>query len=110
MEFHPLLRTHRRMDMIDRRTFNTFLAGSFAGTLAIPRAARTQPMSRKAVFYSSVGPALTLHQLDVDGAALTRQGTVTLPANVQYAWRHPSAPFLYVASSNGGPGSAGVRG
>jgi 6-phosphogluconolactonase len=67
-------------------------------------------MPNKAVFYASVGPALTLYHLDVDAAALARQGTVQLPANVQYAWPHPSARFLYVASSNGGPGSAGVKG
>jgi 6-phosphogluconolactonase (cycloisomerase 2 family) len=67
-------------------------------------------MPNKAVFYASVGPALTLYHLDVDKAALARQGTLQLPANVQYAWPHPSAHFLYVASSNGGPGSAGVKG
>jgi 6-phosphogluconolactonase len=67
-------------------------------------------MPNKAVFYACVGPALTLYHLDVDKAALARQGTVQLPANVQYAWPHPSARFLYVASSNGGPGSAGVKG
>jgi 6-phosphogluconolactonase len=67
-------------------------------------------MSNKAVFYASVGSALTLYHVDVDNAALTRQSTVQLPANVQYAWPHPSAPFLYVASSDGGPGSAGIKG
>jgi 6-phosphogluconolactonase (cycloisomerase 2 family) len=64
----------------------------------------------KTVFYASVGPALTLYQIDVDGASLTRQGTVMLPANLQYAWRHPSAPFLYVATSNGGSSSLGIKG
>jgi 6-phosphogluconolactonase len=92
--------------MIDRRTFTALLAG----TLAAPRTAWSQPMTSKAVFYSSVGPALTLYRIDIDDAALARQGTVLLPANVQYAWPHPSAHFLYVASSNGGPGSAGVKG
>jgi 6-phosphogluconolactonase len=67
-------------------------------------------MSNKAVFYASVGPALTLYHVDVDKTALTRQSTVQLPANIQYAWPHPSGRFLYVASSNGGPGSAGVKG
>jgi hypothetical protein len=40
------------------------------------------------LFYASVGPALTLYQIDVNGAGLSRQGTVMLPANLQYAWRH----------------------
>jgi 6-phosphogluconolactonase len=92
--------------MIDRRTFTAL----FAGALAAPRTVWSQAMPHKAVFYASVGPALTLYHLDVDNAALSRQGTVLLPANVQYAWPHPSAHFLYVASSSGGPGSAGAQG
>src|ERR1700733_5298406 len=66
--------------------------------------------SSKTVFYASVGPALTLYQIDIDGAGLTRQGTVMLPANVQYVWRHPTAPFLYAATSNGGSSSLGIKG
>jgi len=31
-----------------------------------------------------------------------------LPANVQYAWPHPSKRYFYVVSSNGGPGLAGT--
>ncbi len=58
----------------------------------------------RTVLYASIGPELTLFDIDVAGAALHRQGTVTLPANVQYAWPHPSSNHLYVASSNGGPG------
>jgi 6-phosphogluconolactonase len=92
--------------MIDRRTFTALLAG----TIAAPRNAWSQSMPHKAVFYASVGPALTLYHLDVEKTALSRQGMVLLPANVQYAWPHPSAHFLYVASSSGGPGSAGAQG
>ena len=58
----------------------------------------------KTVFYASVGPELTLFEFDVQNAALRKHSAVTLPANVQYAWPHPSRPSLYVASSNGGPG------
>ena len=35
---------------------------------------------------------------------LTARGSVTLPANVQYAWPHPSRRYFYVASSDGQPG------
>lgn len=59
----------------------------------------------KTVLYRSVGPELTLFDLDVDAAALHQRSTLTLPANVQYAWPHPSAPYFYVVSSNGGPGT-----
>jgi 6-phosphogluconolactonase (cycloisomerase 2 family) len=65
------------------------------------------PNSSKTVFYASVGPALSWYDIDVDQGALTKRGSVTLPANIQYAWPHPSRRFLYVVSSNGGPGVAG---
>ena len=59
----------------------------------------------KAVFYQSIGPELARYDIDVDGAALTRRDAVTTPgANVQYVWPHPSKKFLYVVSSDGGPG------
>jgi 6-phosphogluconolactonase (cycloisomerase 2 family) len=64
-------------------------------------------MPARTVYYASVGPALTLYDLDIEGAALSKRGSVTLPANIQYAWPHPSRRFLYVVSSNGGPGIAG---
>ena len=63
----------------------------------------------RTVYYASIGPALTLFDLDVDTAVLTKRSTVTLPANIQYAWPHPSRRFLYVVSSSGGPGIAGDR-
>jgi len=57
----------------------------------------------KTVYYASIGPELTLYDIDVDGAALIKRGAVTLPANIQYAWPHPSRRTLYAVSSNGGP-------
>ena len=53
-----------------------------------------------AVFYDAVGPDLTCWHTDIGNAALTRQGSVTLPALIQYVWGHPTKPVLYVASSN----------
>ena len=57
----------------------------------------------KTVYYASTGPELTLYDIDVDGAALIKRGAVTLPANIQYVWPHPSRRYLYAVSSNGGP-------
>ena len=57
----------------------------------------------KTVYCASVGPELALHDIDVDGAALIKRGAVTLPANIQYVWPHPSRRTLYAVSSNGGP-------
>jgi 6-phosphogluconolactonase (cycloisomerase 2 family) len=64
-------------------------------------------VAAKTVFYASVGPELARYDVDVAAAALQKRGAVTLPANLQYAWPHPSQRYLYVVSSNGGPGIAG---
>jgi 6-phosphogluconolactonase len=92
--------------MVDRRTFTALLVGG----IAAPRASFAQSAATRNVFYSAVGPELTLYSVDVDDAALVRRDTVSTPANIQYAWPHPSKQYLYVVSSNGGPGSAGVAG
>src|SRR5512141_3218822 len=61
----------------------------------------------RVALYASVGAELTQYDVNVDSAALTKRASVTLPANVQYAWPHPSKQLLYVAWSNGGPVGAG---
>jgi 6-phosphogluconolactonase len=85
------------MGMLNRRNFTTLL-----GAAALPETARA---AEGLPFYASVGPTLMLYSLDVATAHLTPVSSVTLPANVQYAWPHPSRAFLYVAASNGQPGS-----
>jgi 6-phosphogluconolactonase len=92
--------------LIDRRRFTALLAGA----MLAPGLARAQEKGQSAVFYASVGPNLTLYRIDVEACALTRQSTATAPANIQYAWRHPRLPVLYIASSNGGAGSTGIAG
>jgi 6-phosphogluconolactonase len=87
--------------MIDRRTFAALLAG----TVAAPKCAWSQAVTAKTVYYTGVGPELSLYEIDIPDAALQKRGTVTLPANVQYAWPHPSKRYLYVVSSSGGPSS-----
>src|SRR5262245_7691217 len=93
----------RRKPMINRRTFTALLAG----TVAAPKRAWSQQVTAKTVYYASTGPELALFDVDVADAALQKRGTVTLPANVQYAWPHPSKRYRYVVSSSGGPGVAG---
>jgi len=61
------------------------------------------------VLYTSVGGDLTLYSVNVDDASLVKRTTATVPANVQYAWPHPSKPYLYVVSSISDPGTAGTR-
>src|SRR5205807_6482904 len=83
--------------MINRRTFSALLAG----TVAAPNRAWSQQVTAKTAFYASTGPELTLFDIDVGDAALQRS-TVTLPANVQYAWPHPAKRYLYVVSRSCG--------
>ncbi len=40
--------------------------------------------------YSGVGTEFTHYDVDVDGTALTKRASVTLPDGTQYAWPHPS--------------------
>jgi 6-phosphogluconolactonase len=61
-------------------------------------------MSEVVALYANLGPELTHYDVDVENATLTRRGTVTLPANVQYAWPHASRQFLYVTTSNSASG------
>jgi 6-phosphogluconolactonase len=82
--------------MLTRRTATTLLAGAAAA----PSMAWGAKPQGGAVFYDAVGPTLTCWQPDIGNATLTRQGSVTVPALIQYAWRHPTKPILYVASSN----------
>ena len=91
--------------MINRRTFGALLAGA----VAAPRRAWSQSVTAKTVYYTGVGPELSLYDVDVADAALQKRATVTLPANVQYAWPHPTKRYLYVVSSSGGPGLAGDK-
>ena len=63
----------------------------------------------RTVYYASVGPLLKLFDVDADGAELRERGAVTVPANIQYVWPHPSRRFLYIVSSNGGPGIPGDK-
>ena len=92
--------------MISRRQFT----GLVAGAAIAPKTSWAQPTNARTVLYASVGPDLTLYDIDVDAATLTRRGTVTLPANIHYAWPHPSRRYLYVATSNGGTGTSGIVG
>jgi 6-phosphogluconolactonase (cycloisomerase 2 family) len=70
----------------------------------MPQSRSAPAVAARAALYASVGPELTRYDIDVEQAALSRHDTVSLPANVQYAWPHASDRYLYVASSNSPPG------
>jgi 6-phosphogluconolactonase (cycloisomerase 2 family) len=77
----------------------TFL--SLAAAAALPRPTWAQGAPSGVALYAAVGPELTHYTVDVAGLNLTPRATVTLPANVQYAWPHRTRQFLYVATSPG---------
>jgi 6-phosphogluconolactonase (cycloisomerase 2 family) len=97
--------------MIDRRIFTGLLGGAAlapALPALAPRLASAQSAKGHTVFYSAVGGDITLYAMDVENLTLTRRSIVSVPANVQYAWPHPTKPFFYVVSST--RGSGGVEG
>lgn len=57
-------------------------------------------------FYSGVDTKFTHYEVSVSNLELTKKRTIDLPSGVQYAWPHPTHKFLYVSSSNGGPGQS----
>jgi 6-phosphogluconolactonase len=99
----------RARAQIDRRTFATMVAGSLAAAAGTSWG-QARGSQGKTVFYAAVGPELTLFDVDVTGGTLNRHSSITLPANVHYAWPHPSKRYFYIASSNGGPGASGIVG
>jgi len=93
--------------MMNRRSFAGLVAG--AGVAVAVGGAKAQTQRLRTVLYSAVGPEFTLYDIDVDGAALAKRSSLMLPANVQYAWPHPTNRYFYVVSSNGEPGG-GAKG
>jgi 6-phosphogluconolactonase len=61
-------------------------------------------MNAKVALYSAVDDVLTHFEVDVEQATLTKRASIKVPAFVQYAWPHPSRRYLYVTTSNRGPG------
>jgi 6-phosphogluconolactonase len=88
--------TVRKKFMLTRRSATALLAAAAAAPAGVLAAGS----NAGAAFYNAVGPTLTCWRPDIAAATLTRQDSVTLPALVQYAWRNPAKPVLYVASSN----------
>ena len=59
--------------------------------------------------YAAVGAHLSQYSLNISDGSLTERSALTLPAGLQYAWRHATKPILYAACSDGGPGKAGTQ-
>jgi len=92
--------------MTTRRHFISMMAGAAVA----PHYAWAQARPGKLALYASVGPELTLYDVDVERATLTRRGSVRVPANIQYVWPHASRNYLYVTSSDSASGIGGLVG
>ncbi|HSV77709.1 MAG TPA: beta-propeller fold lactonase family protein [Ramlibacter sp.] len=57
----------------------------------------------RVALYSAVDDVLTHYEVDVEAGTLSRRASLRMPAKVQYAWRHPGLPCLYVTTSSAGP-------
>lgn len=77
------------------------LAGVFSLTV------QAQTSSGRGVLYAATGAVLTRYEIDPANASLAKKESIRLPANIQYAWPHPSRKFLYVTWSDGGAATAG---
>jgi len=91
------------------------LSGILAGALSLVLGQAQTPghNSVRGVLYAAAGAELTQYDVDAEGASLVKRSSIRLPANVQYAWPHPSRKYFYVAWSDGGasaaaPGAAAV--
>jgi 6-phosphogluconolactonase len=98
--------------LIRRRAAVTTALVAVVGTAAILVWSPRTSAAARTFLYASVGAELTLYEVDVEQATLTRRSAVTLPANVQEAAVPPSRQHLYVAWSNTGAsyGSAAPAG
>lgn len=59
--------------------------------------------------YAAIGADFKQYSVNMSDGSLSQHSTITLPAGLQYAWRHASKPILYAACSDGGPGNAGTQ-
>src|SRR4030081_1049855 len=71
------------------------VSGVLAGTLSLAGHAQTPPSapehkSNRGVLYAATGAELTQYDVDAEAASLAKRSSIRLPANVQYAWPHPS--------------------
>jgi 6-phosphogluconolactonase len=91
--------------MLTRRSFAAWCTGAMAATGC---SFGQRPTAHgRTVLYSGVGSEFARYEVDVNAATLLRRDSVELKSSVQYVWPHPSRRFLYVSSSNSGPGHVG---
>ena len=82
--------------MITRRMFVSLAASSVAARAF----ASVDLGSGRLALYANIGSTVLHYEVDVAKAELTRKGSVTVPAGVQYGWPHVSGRCLYVACSD----------
>jgi hypothetical protein len=84
-----------------------FVAAVAIGPMIVAAVAQSISSHPRTTLYASVGEELITFTVDVEHATVTRQASTPMPGFVQEAWASPSAPYIYVAWSNGGSSYAG---
>ena len=79
----------------------SILAGVTHADLGRQTTPTASPSAGNYSMYAAHGPELATYTIRSTDLELTKTSSVALPFAVQYAWPHPSKPFLYVGWSNG---------
>ena len=66
-------------------------------------------MNARAALYSAIDDEVTQYDVDIEAATLTRRSSVRVPSFVQEGWAHPPRRYLYLTTSNRGPGMKADR-
>src|SRR5512139_1133516 len=61
-------------------------------------------MNATAALYSAIDDEVTQYDMDIEAATLTRRAAIRAASFVQEGWAHPSRRYLYLTTSNRGPG------
>ena len=80
-------------------------SGILTGTLSVAEQAQTLSSapahkSSLGVLYAAAGAELAQYAVDAERASPVKRRSIRLPANVQYAWPHPSREYFYVHTSD----------
>ena len=61
-------------------------------------------MNARAALYSAIDDEVTQYDMNIEAATLNRRSSIRVPSFVQEGWAHPSGRYLYLTTSNRGPG------
>jgi 6-phosphogluconolactonase len=111
LEFHPMIHSdagYAKYSWLPRLLLSGVLAGILSPGPVRAQTPDSEPAHEpsRGVLYAAAGAELTQYDVDAKSASLMKRSSIRLPANVQYAWPHPSRKYFYVVWSDGGASTA----